>query len=210
MGPMAMAPGGMAPGGAMNPGMMQQMQQQMQNQQMRRQGGPAGGPGAPGGPGMPGMAGMMGGPGGPGGNAPGGTSKPADFSDPRGAVQAFLDALKARDLDRLAEATALRAQTEASARNIERFKRIYDGSLSESELDEIAKAMDGYQIMGENPAKSSGRVQVLLRKQGQNNSWTTRVVTVRHEKKGWGVLDISGVGEYKTPGFTKMGQPKRR
>jgi hypothetical protein len=202
---MAMASGGMAPGGAMNPQMMQQMRQQMQ--QNRGLGGPPGA-GGPGGPGMAGMAGMMGGPGGM--NAPGGTSKPADFSDPRGAVEAFLDALKARDLDRLAEATALRAQTEASARNIERFKRIYDGSLSESELDDIAKAMDGYQIMGENPAKSSGRVQVVLRKQGANNSWTTRVVTVRHEKKGWGVLDISGVGEYKNPGFSKMGQPKRR
>jgi hypothetical protein len=202
----------MAPGGTMNPQMMQQMRQQMQQQ--RGQGGPAGA-GGPGGPGMPGMAGMMGGPGGPGGmNAPGGTSKPADFSDPQGAVTAFLDALKARDLDRLAEATALRAQTEASARNIERFKRIYDGSLSESELDEIAKALDGYQIVGENPPKSSGRVQVVLRKQGQGqgttNSWTTRVVTVRHEKKGWGVLDISGPSDFRTPGFSKMGQPKRR
>jgi hypothetical protein len=155
---------------------------------------------------------MMGGPGGPGGgNAPGGANQPADFTDPRGAVTAFLNALKARDLDRLAEATALRAQTEASTRNQERFKRIYDGSLSESELDEIAKALDGYQIAGENPPKSSGRVEVVLSKRVTNStSWFQRKVTVRHEKKGWGVLDISGPSEFKTPGFGKMGQPKRR
>jgi hypothetical protein len=189
---------------------MAQMQSQMMNQQqqqMRRQGGPAG-------PGMAGMAGMMGGPGGPGGpggiNGPGGNDKPADFSKPEGAVEAFLSALKARDLDRLAEATALRARTEASAKNLERFKRIYDGSLSESELDDIAKALEGYQIASYNPPKSTGRIQFVLRKQGTNNSWSQRVVTVRHERKGWGVLDISGESVFKSPNFSKIGQSKRR
>ena len=40
-------------------------------------------------------------------------NKPADFHTPEGGVTAFLDALKARDLDRLTEATAIHAQVEA-------------------------------------------------------------------------------------------------
>ncbi len=41
--------------------------------------------------------------------------EPADFHSPEGAVKAFLSALKAKDADRLNEATALRAQPEASS-----------------------------------------------------------------------------------------------
>jgi len=152
---------------------------------------------------------MPGGPGGPGGfNGPGGTDKPADFTTPQGAVEAFMNALKAQDLDRLSEATALRAQTEASAKSQDIFKRIYDGSLSQAQLDDLAKKLEGYQIAGENPPKSTGRVQVIVQKTGtgQSNTRIHRVVTVRHEKKGWGVLDISGPAEIK--GF-RMYQPRQ-
>ena len=38
----------------------------------------------------------------------------ADTHSPDGAVRAFLNALRDKDRDRLAEATALRSQTEAS------------------------------------------------------------------------------------------------
>jgi hypothetical protein len=193
---------------------------------------PPGGPGGPGGPaGMPGMAGgrpgtggppgMAGGgpggpgrPGGPGGLAgPGGSgqdNRPADFHSPEGAVRAFLSALKAKDLDRLNEATALRAQVEAaSSKSQELFKKIFDLSLSDSELDQLAEALNGYTISGENPPKSTGRVEVILRKAGNNNnangtstgntngSYFLRKITVRHEKKGWGVLDIAGEMEFK-------------
>ena len=41
---------------------------------------------------------------------------PANTRTPEGAVRAFLNALQAKDKDRLAEATALRAQNEASTR----------------------------------------------------------------------------------------------
>ena len=43
-----------------------------------------------------------------------------------------------------------------------------------------------------------------------DQKWFALSVTVRHEKKGWGVLDISGASEYKTPGFSRPGQTKRR
>jgi hypothetical protein len=121
-----------------------------------------------------------------------------------------LNALKAKDLDRLAEATAIRAQNEASAKLQETFKRIYDGSLSESELDDLAKRLEGYQIAGENPARSGGRVTVIIRKTGQNNSIITRHVVVRHEKKGWGVCDVSGPQELKPLGAIPKRPPGPR
>src|SRR5262249_36903050 len=143
MGPGAPGGGGQNPAdmakmqSQMQAGMRNQMQNQMQNQQAQMRGMGAGAPGGPG------MAGARGGPGG------GGASEKApDFSDPRQAVQAFLDAVKSKDLDRLTEATAIHAQQEASsAKNRDIFKRIYDGSLSEAELDDIASKLEGFSIM---------------------------------------------------------------
>ena len=141
-------------------------------------------PGAQGGPGANGAAGV--------------DNTPADFHSPQGAVRAFLNALKAKDLDRLYEATALRAQVEATAKNQDLFKKIAELSLSDSELDELSKKLEGYQISGENPARSTARVDVLLQKRGDRaGAYFVRKVTVRHEKKGWGVLDIDGAREFK-------------
>jgi hypothetical protein len=135
-------------------------------------------------------------------------------------VRAFLSALKAKDLDRLNEATALRAQVEAdSSKNKELFKKIFDLNLSDSELDQLAEALNGYTIAGENPPKSTGRVDVILRKAGNNNnngsnnsngSYFLRKVTVRHEKKGWGVLDIAGATEFKPMNTMRRGMGGRR
>jgi hypothetical protein len=141
----------------------------------------------------------MGGPGGTGGpGGPGADNGPADFHSPEGAVRAFLSALKAKDLDRLNEATALRAQVEAtSSKSQELFKKIFDLSLSDSELDQLAEALNGYTISGENPPKSTAKVEVILQKAGKNGAYFKRKVTVRHAKKGWGVLDIAGAMEFK-------------
>jgi hypothetical protein len=158
--------------------------------------------------------GMRGGP--AGGAAPGAAGassnvdlSPADFHTPTGAVMAFMSALKARDLDRLNESTALRASQEATAKNQELFKKIFDLSLSDSELDDLAKKLEGYQIAGENPPKSTGRVDVVLQKASSNGSYIRRKVTVRHEKKGWGVLDITGPSEFKMPGARPRAAGKR-
>ena len=192
-------PGGMAPGGPgamaggtppMGPGAPGQgaprPEDMMKMATMQgRNGGMA--PGAPGGP-------QPGGPGGMGGA----NDAPADFHTPEGAVTAFLNALKARDVDRLNESTALRAHVEASsARNRELFQKIFDLSLSDSELADLATKLEGYTIASENPPKSTARVDVILQKRGDAGNTFQRTVTVRHEKKGWGVLDVSGAREFK-------------
>jgi hypothetical protein len=131
-------------------------------------------------------------------------NKPADFRSPEGAVRAFLAALKAKDLDRLNESTALRASQEAaSSKNKELFKKIFDLSLSESELDDLADKLDGYRMSNENPPKSTARVEVVLVKAGKNGAYTKRTITTRHEKKGWGVLDVSGPTEFKSMGIIR-------
>jgi hypothetical protein len=170
--------------------------------QMQRQMGQMGRGNMPGGP--PGAMAAAGGA--PGTGAPGGglaDTGPADFHSPEGAVRSFLNALKAKDLDRLNESTALRASREASStKNQELFQKIIDLNLSDSELDEIAKKLDGFSIAGENPPKSTGRVDVIIQKARERSGYVRRKVTVRHEKKGWGVLDIGAEQVFKSPGLT--------
>ncbi len=187
-----MGPG--APGaGGPNPSDMAKMQSSMQNQmaQQQRQN-QMQGPGAGRGAGMPGGA-----------RGPGGSNdKEPDFHDPRKAVDAFLNALKDKDLDALTEATAIHAQIEASSnKNRGIFKRIYDGSLSEAELDDISNKLDGFKVSSENPPKSTGKIQVIVQKtdKERNNARVTRVITVRHEKGGWKVCDVSGESVFLNP-----------
>ncbi len=170
-----------------------------------------GAPGAPGYPGAlygnPGMAGgrpggMHGSPGSQGGitglGGLGQGNEPGDTQTPRGAVQAFLNALKAKDRDRLAEATALRSQREAaSPKTRELFGKIVDMSISDSELDELASYFEGFQVKGENAAKSTGRLGIWVDKEADNGSVIRRTLTVRKEKKGWGVVDVSAPTEFK-------------
>ena len=153
------------------------------------------------------------------GASSGGSNQPPDFRSPTGAVQAFLDALKARDLDRLTEATALRAQTESSDKHKEMFRRIFDSTLSESELNDLATKLEDYRIMSENPAKSTGRIDVVLMKTERPNSNSGIMgggasyrlrITVRREKKGWGVCDISAATEFKNPSMYNPYAKKKR
>jgi len=206
-----MGPGAMGGGSGPNPSEMSKMMAGRMQMQ-RGQGGPGGPPGAmgqQGGLGVPGAAGMPGGPGGPGGlgRSPA-DDKPADFRRPFGAVNAFLSALQAKpiDADRLAEACALRASLEPPEKNKTLFKKIFDLSLSDSELDDLAKRYEGYKIAGENPPKSTGRAEVVLQKSGDDGSRYTLVVTVRKEKKGWGVLHLATPTVFKPLGQT----PKQR
>jgi hypothetical protein len=218
------APGAQGPGGAggmMNPGMMASAMGGMR-QGMGQPGMAGGNPsdmakmmagrmgaGAGARQGMPGMAGMPGAAGGAtdnalgpgGGSAPGAagaTNEPVNLRTPEGAVRAFLNALKKKDLDSLNEAMALHAPTEAASQKTrDIFQKIFDLNLADADLDDIAKKLEGYQIVGENPAKSTGRLDVVIQKQGDNGAFFRRRVTVRKEKKGWGVVDISGPSEFK-------------
>ncbi|MHC5542808.1 DUF4878 domain-containing protein, partial [Singulisphaera rosea] len=124
--------------------------------------------------------------------------KPASFRSPTDAVTSFLDALKAKDLQRLAEATALRAPTEAAVKNQKMFEQIREESLSEDALADFASKLEGYQIAGENQAKSSGKLGVILSNNKDGDTYL-RTVTVRKEKAGWKVLDVSGAGIIDRP-----------
>ena len=146
------------------------------------------------------MAGFGGpqGSGGPGGQQDNG---PADTRTPRGAVRAFLNALRDKDRDRLSEATALRAQTEASTEKMkELFGKVVDMSVSDSEIDDMAKKLEGCKIAGENAPKSTGRLRIYVDKRSPEGSIIRYTLTVRREKKGWGVTDIGSPIEFKPMG----------
>ncbi|MFO0911215.1 MAG: hypothetical protein U0794_23240 [Isosphaeraceae bacterium] len=162
-----------------------------------------GGPGAPGQPGA--MAGYPGG-GAPGAGGPAGigglggdTGGPADFNTPEGAVQAFINALRSKDPERIYEATALRAATESTGAYQKVFAAILEQSLAAEDLDELAKKVEGFQIVSRNPPKSTGKVEIIVGKTGEKGDYLTRKITVRKEKAGWKVCDIAGQREFEKP-----------
>ncbi len=75
--------------------------------------------------------------------------------------------------------------------------------MTDPEMDDLAKKLEGYKVAGENPPKSTGRVDVVLQKSGTNGTFYRRKVTTRHEKKGWGVLDIGPEMPFKMPGMRR-------
>jgi hypothetical protein len=172
--------------------------------------GPRGNGGPPAGnPAAAGMASMMAqqgrgmqGPGGAyGAGMPGGPAEAGDTKSPEGAVKAFLSALEKKDRDRLTEATALRAASEQEGgRYREMFSRIIDSSISDSELGDLATKLEGFKVAGVNQVKSTGQLGVTVRKPTDNGGQLQRTVTVRKEKKGWGVLDISAQTEFQGNG----------
>jgi len=131
--------------------------------------------------------------------------EPPDFRTQYGAVTAFLNALKFKDPEALAEATALRAPTEAKTKMRNLFSAILDKSLSEEDMNELATKLEGFQIAEHNAPISTGRLGVILTKPGQNGSILRRTITVRKEKAGWKVVDISGQGELEKPSLIPRG-----
>jgi hypothetical protein len=160
-------------------------------------GGPGPGPGGAEGPGGYAAGGPL------GGGGAGGADAAPDFSDPYKAVNSFLNALKAKDPERLAEAVALRAGTpeETSANYQKIFVAILEQGLAPEDIDELAKKFEGMQIVGRNEFKSSGRLGVIVGKTGtqQKGDYFTRTITVRKEKSGWKVCDVSGQREFERP-----------
>ncbi len=137
-------------------------------------------------------------------NPPGGASqavatRPGAFNQPAGAVDAFLSALRSKNKDQLAEATARRSATEAEEKHRKIFAEIIEGSISDVELDEMSKAMEGYRISYQLPAKSTGRIGVVVSKQ-QGRDLLQRTVITRKERDGWKVMDIEGAYDFKPVG----------
>jgi hypothetical protein len=111
-----------------------------------------------------------------------------------------LSALKSKDLERLADTVALRAPTEASSKSNQKlFESILERSMSEDDLSDLANKLNGFQMVDANQPKSSGRFSIILGKPGKNGEFYRRTITLRHEKAGWKVLDISGQGKIEKP-----------
>jgi hypothetical protein len=181
-------------------------------EQMRRNN--PGGPGASA-PGAPSSSGDLYG---AGSSGPGGGNDAApNFTTPIGAVTSFLNAATKKDPELLAEATALHAgqPTETSKNYQKVFAAVLERSLAPEDLDEIAKKFEGMKIMEMLPAKSTGRVGVVVGKTGKTQGeYFTRTITVRKEKQGWKVVDVSGQREFDAPIMIRgmpgvRGRPRR-
>ena len=152
------------------------------------------------------MSGMMSG----NGSGPGGNNGKPTFKNPVGAVTTFLNAVKKKDPEAIAEATALRAgqPTETSPHYQKIFTAILEQSLAPEDLDEFAKKFEGMSNPQLMPALSTGRASVVISKAGKSSgAYFTRTIVVRKEKAGWKVVDVSGLREFKAPMMMRnMGQ----
>jgi hypothetical protein len=104
----------------------------------------------------------------------------------------------------------LHAPTEATARYQKVFTAIVEQSLAPEDFDEIAKKFEGMSIVGQNQAKSSGRLGIIVGKTGQKGEYLSRTITVRKEKLGWKVADISGEGKIEAPIIIRGGGARSR
>jgi hypothetical protein len=84
--------------------------------------------------------------------------------------------------------------------------------MSQEDLDELAKHLEGFQITGQNTPKSSGQFSLIMTKQGDATTTLVRRITMRKEKNGWKVMDIGGQGELERPIMIPRGRgmPRRR
>lgn len=162
--------------------------------------------GPPPGYGQPGDSG--GGRGGFGGT--GGDNSPPDFTTPWGGGATFLAALRAKDPARLHEATAARAPFECHEKNKKLFEALVEESMSQEDLDELAKLLEGYTITGQNTPKSSAVFSLIMTKASDRTTTLVRRLTMRKEKAGWKVMDIGGKGELESPIMVPRGRTTGR
>jgi hypothetical protein len=163
---------------------------------MQRPGSPGGPNGSPGGP--------NGSPGGPGGGSAADAAE-GDFKTPLKGAESFLSALKAKDVQKLADATAKHAEFESSTAHRVLMKSILDASVNQADLDDLARSFDGMKVEGLGTRKSSGMVNVVVSKTEKSTSKTSsgsnqstsnymnRTLYLRKEADGWKVQDYSGV-----------------
>lgn len=130
----------------------------------------------------------------------------AAFQRPSTAVQAFLAAVRAKDKERLAQTVALHAPTEAAEKHRKIFSAIAEQSITDDELDEMAKTLDGYQVVSQLAAYSTGKIGILVSKMSGRDR-LQRTITTRKEREGWKVLDVDGVMDFKyIPTPTRRGR----
>ena len=63
----------------------------------------------------------------------------------------------------------------------------------------MSKALDGFQVMSVLPAKSTGKIGVVIAKRDGKDTLQRTIIT-RKEKEGWKVLDIAQMYDFK-PGL---------
>jgi hypothetical protein len=146
------------------------------------------------------MAGM----GAPGGGATDDNAAP-DYTNPVGAARAFMAAARRKDLTALAEATAIRAPLEAqTASRRQLWQAIKDENLPAEDLDTLARAFDGMEVLMLNNARSTMARSVSVGKQ-EDNKLIRRTITVRKEKDGWKVMEVSDA-RTETVGISQRGR----
>jgi hypothetical protein len=127
-----------------------------------------------------------------------GADQPGNFANPLNGVTSFLNAVKAKNIDGLAEAVALHAPSDALVpANQKLFRSILDTSISDEELADLAADLDGFQIINIIPSTSTGSMGVLVGKFVQSQTGVpgmgtriTRTITMRREQAGWKVQDM--------------------
>ncbi|MEO6807587.1 MAG: hypothetical protein ABI353_00545 [Isosphaeraceae bacterium] len=134
--------------------------------------------------------------------ASGGSGKAPSFKYPITGAQAFIDALKAKDPQKLNDAVALRSRLESSAAHRSVFEQILDSSLPPETIQELADAFEGYKIVRQGAVEGTGHQNVILMKNaGKDN--LQRSLTLRKEKAGWKVSDFSGVRKFEGQNIRK-------
>jgi hypothetical protein len=125
------------------------------------------------------------------GSGGGTASTGPDFSSPFKGAQSFLDAVKAKNLDQVADAVALRSVT-ISGKNKDRyFQPLLERSAGPEVLDELATLFDGMSISGRNDPRSTGEMGVILSKTDEKQGYMNITLKMRKEKAGWKVIDFS-------------------
>lgn len=132
---------------------------------------------------------------GPGGA---GLGKTNDFSDPAKAVESFLEAVKSKNAELLAETLSRRAPTEAKSAAIKKYMSgALEKTLKSTDLDDMATAFADYKVEGFSVSKSSGSVNVTIGRikklTGKNDrsDYERRIMRVHRDgKAGWKVVDF--------------------
>jgi hypothetical protein len=122
-----------------------------------------------------------------------------DYKDPVTGANSFLNAMKSKDIRKIAESISLHAPLEAkSTVNQKLFMAVLEETLAQEDVDELARKLENYTISSVNVAKSSGMRGVTITRP-EGTSIMRRTIMMRLEKKGWKVQDISGEGELEKP-----------
>ena len=114
--------------------------------------------------------------------------------------------MKAKDVQKLADATAKHAEFESSSNHRVLMKSILDASVNQADLDDLARSFDGMKVEGIGTRKSSGMVNVVVSKtervvvkssttnSNQNiSNYMNRTLYLRKEADGWKVQDFGAL-----------------